>query len=513
MRMKSGLLVLLLVLSASQVMGTKLFIGMDDKQTNHLRAYGIVYNAIAAGSTADWLLNYKGGSFALELTPALENACKQRNVSYTRISNKEYAAITARVKATSFNGDVVPLSKVPRIAVYTPSGKKPWDDAVTLGLTYAGIPFDKLYVSEVLAGDLGKYDWLHLHHEDFTGQYGRFWIQYKDSAWYRADCRATEQLAARYGYKKVAQMQLAMVKKIREFVGAGGNLFAMCSATDTYDIALAANGTDICDSPYDGDGIAPNAQSRLNFSNCFAFTGFTLSTARYEYEYSTIDNTNFRFVPESTDYFTLLPFPARFDPVPSMLCQNHTKRIKGFMGQTTAFRKENLKPDVLLMGHRKDVHEARYIHGKYKEGTWTFYGGHDPEDYEHKVGEPPTDLDLHPNSPGYRLILNNVLCLASGKKDVPAVVCCGTMTTAAPVPVAPAAMPVRITPGSSGSSLVISVADGQLIEQVALVNKDGNEALTRKYNASKITIDMDGLAPGLYNIKVNGNYAGKVVKN
>jgi hypothetical protein len=196
-----------------------------------------------------------------------------------------------------------------------------------------------------------------------------------------------------------------------------------------------------------------------------------------------------------------------------MLCQNHTKRIKGFMGQTTAFRKENLKPDVLLMGHRKDVHEARYIHGKYKEGTWTFYGGHDPEDYEHKVGEPPTDLDLHPNSPGYRLILNNVLCLASGKKDVPAVVCCGSMSTPAPAPLVPAAMPVRITPGSSGSSLVISVADGQLIEQVTLVNKDGNEVLTRKYNASKITIDMDGLAPGLYNIKVNGNYAGKVVKN
>ena len=512
MNTKLTSLMVALVSSAFTANAARLFIPMDDKQTNHLRAYGIIYNVIASGTSADWLLNYRGGSFSVEYTPVLDASCRQRGVAFERLSDAGYAAITRKVKASMFNGDVVALSKVPRIAVYTPSGKKPWDDAVTLGLTYAGIPFDKVYVSEVLSGALSKYDWLHLHHEDFTGQYGRFWIQYKDADWYRNDCRATEQLAARHGFRKVSQMQLAVVRKIREFVGAGGNLFAMCSATDTYDIALAAANTDICDSQYDGDGISPNAQSKLNYGNTLAFTGFQVSTARYEYEYSTIDNTNFRFQPESTDYFTLLPFPAKFDAVPTMLCQNHTRRIKGFMGQTTAFRKEYLKPDVVLLGHRKDVMEARYIHGKHKEGTWTFYGGHDPEDYEHKVGEPPTDLDLHRNSPGYRLILNNVLCLASGKKDVQAVVCCETGSSPAPPPPA-SGSPFRILPGATGGSLIISGTGGDVIEVVTLVNKDGAEVYTRRFSTTRVTIDMDGLATGLYNIKVNGNYAGNVVKN
>jgi len=489
---------------------------MDSKQTNHLKAYGVVYAVIASGSKADWLLNYKGGSFAMEYTPAIEALCKQKGVSFISMGTAEYNTVVKKIKAPGYNGDVVLLDKVPKIAVYTPANKKPWDDAVTMALTYAGIPFDKLYVNEVLDGALSKYDWLHLHHEDFTGQYGKFWIQYKNADWYKADCRLAEQMAAKRGYRKVSQMQLAVVKKIRDFVAQGGNLFAMCSATDTYDIALAANGVDICDTPYDGDGIAPGVQAKLNYKNCFAFTDFAVSTNPNEYEYSTIDNTNFRPMDENTDNFSLLPFPAKFDPVPSMLCQNHTRRIKGFMGQTTAYRKESLKPEVIIMGDRKDVHEARYIHGKYREGTWTFYGGHDPEDYQHIVGEPPTDLDKHPNSPGYRLILNNVLCLASGKKDVPAIVIGQPATTAAPLPADPANY-IKIAAGGSGNTLVITLSGNngisQTISQVSFVNTDGKEVLVKQYNATKVTVDMESLPTGLYSIKVNGVYAGKVVKN
>lgn len=520
--MKTGLTALLAILAYIPLYGAKLFIPMDDQQTNHLRAYGVVYAAISNGTRVEWLLNYKGGSFVMEYTATYDATCKQKGVSFTQMSNSEYATIIKKVTATGFNGDVVLLDKVPKIAVYTPSGKKPWDDAVTLALTYAGIPFDKLYVSEVLEGKLNKYDWLHLHHEDFTGQYGKFWAQYKDAPWYLTDCRETQQLAAKNKFRKVSQMQLAVVKKIRDFVAAGGNLFAMCSATDTYDIALAANGVDICDTPFDGDAIDPAAQTKLNFKNCFAFTNFTISTNRYEYEYSTIDNTSFRFLPESTDYFSLMPFPAKFDPVPTMLCQNHTKRIKGFMGQTTSFRKEALKPDVVILGERKDVYEARYIHGKYLDGTWTFYGGHDPEDYQHIVGEPPTDLDKFPNSPGYRLILNNVLCLASGKKDVPAVVI-SESKNAAPAPreistnYNTPASAVKITAGSANNTLVIAMAGANgkntLIEQVTFVNNAGKEILSKQYNAPKVTVDMDSLPAGMYNIKVNGIYAGKVVKD
>lgn len=503
---------MVLALVATTTYGGKLLIPMDAGQTNHLKAYGVIYATIANGEKVEWLLNYKGGSFVMDNTSALQATCKERGITSAPLNYAEYSATIRKVKSPSFNGDVILLTTVPRIAVYTPANKKPWDDAVTLALTYAGIPFDKVYVSEVLDGALAKYDWLHLHHEDFTGQYGKFWIQYKDAAWYRADCRAAEQLAAREGYKKVWQMQQAVVRRIRDFVAAGGNLFAMCSATDTYDIALAANGIDICDTPYDGDGMTPNAQQKLNFNNCFAFTGFTLTTDRYEYEHATIDNTNFHLVPESADFFTLRPFPAKFDPVPAMLCQNHTRKIKGFMGQTTAFRKEVLKPGVVILADKKDVHEARYIHGKYKEGTWTFYGGHDPEDYEHKVGEPPTDLNMHPQSPGYRLILNNVLCLASGKKDVPAVEFGGRGARAE---TEAAGKLVNITAGSTTNSLIISLSGSpsvKQIERVELLNAEGREMFARTYNAASVTIDMDDLPAGLYTIKVNGMYAGKVVK-
>jgi hypothetical protein len=395
----------------------KIFIPMDaEGQVAHLKAYGVAYAALKLNIGADWLLNYRGGSFGIDDIDAIERLCKLRGVSYEVMSDAQYNGILQQIADPNFNGDVIKLEKAPRIGVYTPPNKLPWDDAVTLALTYAEIPYDKLYDDELLADNLHNYDWLHLHHEDFTGQYGKFWYGQRNAAWYQEDVRTNEAMAAKHGFKKVSQLKLAVAKKIRDFVAGGGYLFAMCSATDSYDIALAAEGTDICDVPFDGDPMAPDAQQRLNFNACFAFKDFTLVTNPAEYEYSNIDNTNFRHVVPSTDYFSLFTFSAKFDPVPTMLCQNHTTTIKGFVGQTTAFRKETLKSSVLVMGDYKPANEARYIHGEYGKGTWTFYGGHDPEDYQHSIGDPPTDLALHPTSPGYRLILNNVLFPAAKKK-------------------------------------------------------------------------------------------------
>jgi len=387
-----------------------------ETQVAHLKAYGVTYAALKLNVPADWLLNYRGGSFAIEDVDAIERLCKLRGVSYEIITDAQYTVILQQIADPNFNGDVIKLEKAPRIGVYTPPNKLPWDDAVTLVLTYAEIPFDKVYDDELLGDKLVNYDWLHLHHEDFTGQYGKFWAGQHNTAWYQEDVRTNEAMAKKHGYRKVSQLKLAVAKKIRDFVAGGGYLFAMCSATDSYDIALAAEGTDICDVPFDGDPMAPDAQQKLNYNNCFAFKNFTLVTNPYEYEYSNIDNTNFRQVPMNTDYFSLFTFSAKFDPVPSMLCQNHTTTIKGFMGQTTSFRKEVLKSSVLVMGDFKPANEARYIHGEFGKGTWTFYGGHDPEDYQHAVGDPATDLSLHPTSPGYRLILNNVLFPAAKKK-------------------------------------------------------------------------------------------------
>jgi hypothetical protein len=413
-RFLSALVFLLLYVP---VYASKIFIPMDaDGQTNHLKAYGIAYAALVAKIPVDWLLNYKGGSFGLDDVESIERMCKLRGVTYEILSDDQYNGILTEIANPDFNGDVIKLEKAPKIAVYTPPNKEPWDDAVTLVLTYAEIPFDKLYDDEVLADDLAKYDWLHLHHEDFTWQYGKFWYSFRNTAWYQNDQKSAEAMAAKHGYKKVSQLQLAVAKKIRDFVAGGGYMFAMCSATDSYDIALAADGVDICDIPFDGDPMDPNAQQKLDFTKCFAFKDFKIQTNPYIYDKSDIDNTNTRRVPMNTDYFTLFTFSAKFDPVPTMLCQDHTTTIKGFMGQTTAFRKEVLKSSVLVMGEFKPANEARYIHGEYGKGTWTFYGGHDPEDYEHHVGDPPTDLSLHPNSPGYRLILNNVLFPAAKKK-------------------------------------------------------------------------------------------------
>lgn len=404
---------------ALPVQAARIFIPMDaETQTNHLKAYGIAYGALKLGMEVDWLLNYKGGSFAMPQTESLERLCKLRGVDYQVMSDDQYAGILDQVANPDFNGDVIKLEKPPKIAVYTPDNKQPWDDAVTLVLTYAEIPYDKVYDDVVLDGKLPEYDWLHLHHEDFTGQYGKFWAAYRNTNWYQEDVRSNEAIAARRGFRKVSQLKLAVAKRIRDFVAGGGYLFAMCSATDSYDIALSAQNTDICDVPFDGDPPAGNAQQALDFTQCFAFKDFALSINPYEYEFSNIDNTqihNMR-VPMNTDYFTLFTFSAKFDPVPTMLCQNHTTTIKGFMGQTTAFRKEVLKTSVLVMGDFKPTNEARYIHGEYGKGTWTFYGGHDPEDYQHAIGDPPTELSLHPTSPGYRLILNNVLFPAARKK-------------------------------------------------------------------------------------------------
>lgn len=394
-----------------------LFIPMDEAtQANHLKAYGIAYNALTEGMEVDWLLNYKGGSFGMMQTESIERLCKLRGVTYEVMSDAQYNGIVAQIADPDFNGDVIKLEKAPKIAVYTPGGKQPWDDAVTLVLTYAEIPYDKIYDDEALNEKLPEYDWLHLHHEDFTGQYGKFWSAYRNAPWYQEDVRNSEAMAAKHGFRKVSSLKLAVAKKIREFVAGGGYLFAMCSATDSYDIALAAQNTDICDVPFDGDPIAANAQQGLDFTQSFAFKDFTLMTSPYEYEFSNIDNTNYRRVPMEVDYFSLFTFSAKFDPVPTMLCQNHTTTIKGFMGQTTSFRKETLKTSVLVMGEYKPTNEARYIHGEYGKGTWTFYGGHDPEDYQHAIGDPPTELSLHPTSPGYRLILNNVLFPAARKK-------------------------------------------------------------------------------------------------
>ncbi|MCF8237212.1 MAG: asparagine synthetase B [Saprospiraceae bacterium] len=397
-----------------------ILIPMDDTQKNHLKAYGITYWVLDKGIEAYWLLNYRGGSFAFTNNPVFEKECLTRGVTYEIIPDGAFNQILTEIGNPEVNMEAMKLEKAPKVAVYTPEfdskGKRiqPWDDAVTLVLTYAEIPYETVYDREVLSDQLAQYDWLHLHHEDFTGQYGKFYRSYSSQPWYKESQKRMESMAAELGFEKVSQMKLAVVKKIREFVGGGGFMFAMCSATDTYDIALAADGVDICAAMYDGDAADKQAQSKLNYDNGFAFTNYKLVMDPLVYEYSNIDNGTQRN--PDTDYFSLFEFSAKWDPVPSMLTQCHTRTIKGFMGQTTAFIKDYVKTNVLVLGDNKPANEVRYIHGDFGEGFWTFYGGHDPEDYRHFVGDPETDLNLHPNSPGYRLILNNVLFPAARKK-------------------------------------------------------------------------------------------------
>jgi len=416
--MKKIIVSILFLLLMQSMYAAYILIPMDDSQKNHLKAYGISYWVLQKEIEVSWLLNYRGGSFMCLHHQLIENECVIRGVTYQVIADVQASGILQEMADAQVNMEEVKLHKPPKIAVYSPKNKQPWDDAVTLVLTYAEIPYDVVYDEEVLEGLLPVYDWLHLHHEDFTGQYGKFWARYKDFQWYRENQRAAEETARNLGFEKVSDCKLAVVKKIRDFVMGGGYLFAMCSACDSYDVALAADGVDICDVMFDGDHMDPDAQNKLNYSNCFAFTDFTLSTSPYEYEISSIDATqkHSREVREKNDYFTLFEFSAKWDPVPTMLCQNHEVIIKGFMGQTTGFIMDYIKPNVLIMGENKAFNEAKYIHGEFGKGTWTFYSGHDPEDYHHYVGDPQTDLDLYPNSTGYRLILNNILFPAAKKK-------------------------------------------------------------------------------------------------
>jgi hypothetical protein len=399
------------------VRADKLLIPMDGTQQNHLKAYGVAYWVLEQGAEVEWLLNYKGGSFMVDYYENIEKECKLRGVSFTGISENKAASIKNEIADPTVNAETVKLLKAPKIAVYSPKTAQPWDDAVTMVLTYAEIPYDVVFDDEVLDGKLPLYDWLHLHHEDFTGQYGKFWASYRNAKWYQEQVAEAEAMATKHGYATVSELKLAVSKKIRDFTLGGGFLFAMCSATDSYDIALSAEGVDICERMFDGDPIEPNAQAKLDFDKTFAFKDFRIETNPMVYEVSSIDvDLRKRRVQEANDLFALNEFSAKWDVIPTILTQNHERIIKGFMGQTTAFKKEVVKSNVIIMGENKSLDEARYIHGTAGKGQFTFYGGHDPEDYRHMVGEPPTDLNLHPNSPGYRLILNNILFPSVKKK-------------------------------------------------------------------------------------------------
>jgi len=415
MKFKISILLIALLL-AFQAKSIYLLIPMDDVQKNHLKAYGITFWVLENDIEVKWLLNYRGGSFLMQHSPRIENECVVRGVTFESITDGQAAAILDGIAQPDVNQDAVAMNKAPKIAVYSPPNKQPWDDAVTLVLAYAEINYDIIYDEEIINGKLTEYDWLHLHHEDFTGQYGKFWRVYQNAPWYQQEVNINNQLAKKLGFLKVSEMKSFVTREIEKYVLNGGFLFAMCAATDTYDISLAAVGIDICETMFDGDPADKQAQEKLDFDHTFAFRNFKLNTDPYAYEFSNIDVTETRQVIRENDYFTLFDFSAKWDPIPTMLCQNHRNLIKGFMGQTTAYHKDLLKTSSLVMGENKSANEARYIHGERGKGFWTFYGGHDPEDYRHLVGDDPTDLSLFPTSPGYRLILNNVLFPAAKKK-------------------------------------------------------------------------------------------------
>jgi len=410
-------IIVLLIILLPALIGAEILIPMDFTQSNHLKAYGVAFEALKEQYVVKWFLNYRGGSFLMPESESLAALCNIRGVRFELVSSAQVAAIMQEIQES--NMEVVVLEKEPKIAVYIPPNALPWDDAVTLALDYAEIDYDRVWDDEVLAGKLSDYDWLHLHHEDFTGQYGKFYGAYRNTAWYQNDVRVNEAMAAKHGYAKVWQLKHAVAEKIREFVMNGGFLFAMCAATDTLDIALAAHNVDIVDALIDGDGIDPHYQEKLDYSRCFAFENFKLKTNPFEYEFSDIDASDYsRLRGPEADYFQLFDFSAKYDPVPTMLTQCHTNIIPGFLGQTTSFFKDKVKKSVIILAEVPGQNEVKYIHGNFGKGTFTFYGGHDPEDYEHKIGDPPTILDLYKNSPGYRLILNNILFPAAEKKQL-----------------------------------------------------------------------------------------------
>ncbi|MGV3609726.1 MAG: asparagine synthetase B [Fluviicola sp.] len=398
------------------VSASSILVPMDDRQANHLKAYGVSFWVLENGVVMEWLLNYRGGSFLFPHLRTIEEELIIRGVSYEIVADGQVNAIRTEIANPEVNMEVVQLEKAPKIAVYTPNSSLPWDDAVTMVLDYAEIPYDKIYDSAIVMGVLPKYDWLHLHHEDFTGQYGKFYASFHREAWYQNQVADAEQDAKTLGFAKVSQLKLAVANNLRNFVIGGGFLFTMCSGTDSFDIGLSAHDTDICERMFDGDPRDPNCQNKLDYDMTFAFKDFILVQDPMVYEYSNIDGTELHRLPESQDKFMLSDFSAKWDVVPTMLTQCHTDVIDGFMGQTTDFRRDLIKSNVLVMGENKALNTARYIHGELGQGTWTFYGGHDPEDFQHKVGDPPTDLNLHPNSPGYRLILNNILFPAAKKQ-------------------------------------------------------------------------------------------------
>lgn len=416
MQLKKNLILLLLFVFYVQAKASFLLVPMDTSQSNHLKAYGITFFSLQNGVKVQWLLNYRGGSFLLENQDFLKKELIIRGISYEELSINKAAEILSEIESPSKNQTTVLLEKAPKIAVYSPKSNQPWDDAVTLVLQYAEIPYDIIYDKEVLEDKLLLYEWLHLHHEDFTGQYGKFYGAFRTAPWYIDAKAEAEKMAQELGFEKVSQQKLAVAIKIRDYVYGGGFMFAMCSATDSFDIALAAEGVDICESVFDGDPSEPDYQIKIDYDKTFAFTDFVLERNPVIYEFSSIDMTQKRNILKTEDYFELKEYSAKWDRIPSMLCQNHTLMVKGFMGQTTSFNPAQIKPYVLVMGENKVNGEARYIHGVQGKGMFTFYGGHDPEDYQHRVGDAKTELDLHPNSPGYRLILNNVLFPAAKKQ-------------------------------------------------------------------------------------------------
>ena len=397
--------------------GQEVLVPMDDRQSDHLKAYGAVYSTLSNGQKVDWLLNYRGGSFLTRATDAVIQELRTRGVSFERVGGAAASKIIAEVEADGSNMAVVPLEKAPKIAVYAPGSAVPWDDAVRLALEYAEVPHDVIYDDAVLNGKLEQYDWLHLHHEDFTGQFGKF-IRYRNEPWYIQKQKRARELAREHGYRKVSRLKLGVARRIRDYVSRGGFMFSMCSGTETFDIALAAHQTDIVPEAYDGDPVDPNALQQLDYSATLAFTDFRPNLNAQEYTHSNIDvgPPPARIRDPSLDYFTLFDFSAKWDPVPTMLTQNHVATVKGFVGQTTAFRRDLVKESVTVLAKPPERDQVRYVHGTLGQGTFTFYAGHDPEDYQHFVGDPPTDLSLHPNSPGYRLILNNILFPAAKKK-------------------------------------------------------------------------------------------------
>ncbi|MCX6641204.1 MAG: asparagine synthetase B [bacterium] len=413
---KIAALALLCLFSTSEAQS--ILIPMDLTQKDHLKAYGVAYWTLQQGVNVEWLLNYRGGSFLIPAVDALERVCRLRGVTYEVNSAGQVTGIYGEIEQN--NMDRILLEKAPKIAVYVPPDFEPWDDAVTLVMEYAEIPYDKIFDEEVLGGKLVQYDWLHLHHEDFTGQYGKFYALYRGAKWYQDQVALYEEIAHKLGYATVQEEKKAVAQAIKDYMEQGGFMFAMCSATDSYDIALASEGIDVCAAVFDGTPVDPNCQKKLDYGKCLAFENFTLVTDPMVYEFSDIDTTPRTGISprgDLLDYFTLFEFSAKYDPVPTMLTQDHTSVVKGFMGQTTAFKKSLIKKSVIIMGEVQGADEVKYLHGDCGKGTFTFYGGHDPEDYRHQVGDPATQLELYPNSPGYRLILNNILFPAAKKKE------------------------------------------------------------------------------------------------